>query len=186
MSLSNHLFLEQYVPDSPESFVLEIEGPLIDAKMGLLEVAQREVIEEKRRVAEQSGDNWHDGAFNATDNAAKVITDQATTLFRARNGILVEVPEVGSDLVSLGSVVRVRQNGAEYLMGIVGLALLFQSTDDLEFCSIKSPMALALLRHKAGDQVVARIGGREQKIEILAVEQTMLSGIIEKQLASLC
>jgi len=115
-----------------------------------------------------------------------VITDQATTLFRARNGILVEVPEVGSDLVSLGSVVRVRQNGAEYLMGIVGLALLFQSTDDLEFCSIKSPMALALLRHKAGDQVVARIGGREQKIEILAVEQTMLSGIIEKQLANLC
>ena len=92
MALSNQLFLEQYIPDSPDSFVLEIECPLIDAKMGRLEVAQREVIEEKRRVAEQSGDNWHDGAFNATDNAAKVITDQATTLFRARNGNLVEAP----------------------------------------------------------------------------------------------
>ena len=185
MALSNQLFLEQYIPDSPDSFVLEIECPLIDAKMGRLEVAQREVIEEKRRVAEQSGDNWHDGAFNATDNAAKVITDQATTLFRARNGNLVEAPDAESALVSLGSVVRVNQNGAEYLMGIVGLALLFQSTDEVEFCSINSPMALALLRHKAGDQVVARIGGREQKIEILAVDQTMLSGIIEQQLASL-
>ena len=182
MAMPNHVFLERYIPDSPESYLLEIESPLIDVKLSHLESAQREVIEEKRRVAEQSGDNWHDGAFNATDNAAKVISDQASTLFRARNGNLVEAPSAGTESISLGSVVRIRQHGAEYQMGIVGLALLFQPTADLEFCSINSPMAQALLRHKVGDTVVARIGGREQKLEILAVDQTQMDGIIKQQL----
>lgn len=183
MAIPNHVFLERYIPESPESYLLEIESPLVDVKLSQLESAQREVIEEKRRVAEQSGDNWHDGAFNATDNAAKVISDQASTLFRARNGNLVELPNAGAETVSLGSVVRIRQHGSEYQMGIVGLALLFHPADDLEFCSVNSPMAQALIRHKAGDTIVARIGGREQKLEILAVDQTQMEGIIRHQLA---
>jgi len=72
---------------------MEIGCPLIDARLKSLKTAQREVIDEKRRVAEQSGNNWHDGAFNATDNAAKVISDQASTFFRARGGNLVALPE---------------------------------------------------------------------------------------------
>jgi transcription elongation GreA/GreB family factor len=182
MTMPNHVFLERYIPDSPESYLLQIETPLIDAKLSQLESAQREVIEEKRRVAEQSGDNWHDGAFNATDNAAKVISDQASTLFRALNGNLVDVPDVESGMISLGSVVRVSQHGAEYQMGIVGLALLFQPTDELEFCSVNSPMARALLKHKVGDTVVVRIGGREQKLEILAVNQMQMPEIVHQQL----
>lgn len=179
--ISNHAFLKRFEPGSNQSFILGSEAALIDLRLAELVEEQQAIIDEKREIASQSGDNWHDGAFNATDNAAKVISDQASKLIKAREGLVVEEPTVDDQLVTLGSTVTVSQGRDQYELVIVGLSSLFESDHDHEYCSLASPIAQALIGNQVGATVTVDVGAREQILTICNINQTKIQQLIDER-----
>ncbi len=180
-TISNRAFLEQFDPGSNQSFILRSEATLIDLRLAQLVEEQQAIIDEKREIASQSGDNWHDGAFNATDNAAKVISDQASKLIKARDGLVVEEPADGDQLVTLGSTVTVSQDNDSYELVIVGLSSLFANDNTYEYCSLASPIAQALLGKQVGATVIVNLGSRQQVLSISEINQTKIQRLINER-----
>ena len=179
--ISNRDFLARFEPGSNQSFILRSEATLIDLRLAQLVEEQQAIIDEKREIASQSGDNWHDGAFNATDNAAKVISDQASKLIKAREGLVVEEPTVEDQLVTLGSTVTVRQGRDQYELVIVGLSSLIESDHDHEYCSLASPIAQALIGNQVGATVTVNLGARQQVLTISGIDQSKIQKLITKR-----
>lgn len=179
--ISNQAFLARFEPGSNQSFILGSEAALIDLRLAELVEEQQAIIDEKREIASQSGDNWHDGAFNATDNAAKVISDQASKLIKAREGLVVDEPTVEDQLVTLGSTVTVSQGRDQYELVIVGLSSLFESDHDHEYCSLASPIAQALIGNQVGATVTVNLGARQQILTICGIDQTKIHQLIDER-----
>lgn len=179
--ISNHAFLAKFEPGSNQSFILGSEAALIDLRLAQLVMEQQAIIDEKREIASQSGDNWHDGAFNATDNAAKVISDQASKLIKARDGLVVEEPAAEDQLVTLGSTVTVSQGRDRYKLVIVGLSSLFENDDEHEYCSLASPIAQALIGTEVGATVTVNLGARQQILTISSIDQTKTQLLIAER-----
>lgn len=176
--IPNRDFLQRYEPGSNQSFILESEATLIDLRLVQLVKEQQAIIDEKREIASQSGDNWHDGAFNATDNAAKVISDQASKLMKAREGHVVEAPTEEDSVVTLGSTVSVTQGRDQYELVIVGLSSLFENDHEHEYCSLASPIAQALIGNPVGATVTVNLGTRQQILTIQGIDQTKLHSLV--------
>lgn len=72
--LSNKDYLELYLAGSSDSVgkvLLPHESEAVEKAVEKQRNAYNEVIEQKKSVS--GGDDWHDGAFIATDNEAKII-----------------------------------------------------------------------------------------------------------------
>lgn len=177
--IANADFLKMFAKGDQRSFILIGETHLIDARLSQLGAEQQAIIEEKRIVAEQSGDNWHDGAFIATDNAALAVSEQAMNLVRARDGIVVEPPDLDSESVSLGSAVGVRQGSDRYTLVIVGIATLFPPSNDHEYCSLASPIAQELIGGRIGSIVKVDLESRQSILEILSIDQSKIRYLLE-------
>lgn len=181
--VSNRDFLERFEPGSNQTFILGSEATLIDMRLAKLAEEQQAIIDEKREIASQSGDNWHDGAFNATDNAAKVISDQASKLIKAREGLVVEAPTIEDPLVTLGSTVTVQQGHDQYDLVIVGLSSLFEDDTEHEYCSLASPIAQALIGSPVGATVTVNLGARQQILTISGINQTKIQSLVADRTA---
>jgi transcription elongation GreA/GreB family factor len=168
--LSNRDFLDQFPSVLNEPLVLDVELLLVERRLRQLEADQRGIVEEKMEAAEQSGDNWHDGAFRATDDAAKVISDQARVLFNARSALAVGLPADDEDRVTFGSTVTVDQDGAVFTIQIVGVPTLHPDTDS-EACSVESPLARAVIGRRVGEKCSFELGGRQRDLTVLALDQ---------------
>jgi len=176
-------FLEVFHREPHRPFLLEGEVNLIEARLVELVEDQKKIVNEKREVAEQSGDNWHDGVFRATDNAATALGNQANSLMVARAGHVVAQPKENFQQVVIGSTVEVKHGRDRYVLFIVGQATLYPHADEVDICSVNSPIAQALVGHVVGDSVEVQVAGRQQVLEIVEVKQTV-PGILKALLKS--
>jgi transcription elongation GreA/GreB family factor len=183
--ITNSEFLQLFSRDATQTFILGGEAALIDLQLAKLATEQQAIIDEKREIASQSGDNWHDGAFNATDNAAKVLSDQASKLIKAREATIVDEPGAETEVVSIGTSVVIVQGNDQYELTIVGLSILFESDNDHQFCSLASPIAQALIGGKIGSSATVLLGEQEQVLTITGIDQTKVSELIMQQTATL-
>ena len=179
--ITNTEFLQLFSRDTTQTFILGGEAALIDLHLAKLVTEQQAIIDEKREIASQSGDNWHDGAFNATDNAAKVISDQASKLIKAREATIVDEPSAETDVVTIGTSVVIAQGNDQYELTIVGLSILFEGGNDHQFCSLASPIAQALIGGKIGSSVKVLLGAQEQVLTITGIDQTKVNELIVQQ-----
>ena len=79
--LSNKEYLELYLADSGNTVgkaLLPHESNAVEKAVEKQRNAYNEVIEQKKSVS--GGDDWHDGAFVATDNEAKIIGQQMSAI----------------------------------------------------------------------------------------------------------
>lgn len=159
-----------YLSGDRSPAILTRERSTIDVRLRELARKQAANLEAKQEAAEQSGDNWHDGAFRATDDVAKVLGNQAQSLVVALDGLLVDMPCPGEDRVSLGTQVHIRHDDSEYSLCIVGVPALHPS-GEVDACSLESPMARSLIGRRAGEHFTAHIAGRTAEITILSVSQ---------------
>jgi transcription elongation GreA/GreB family factor len=169
----NQEFLE--MSSQIEDAILPHEGMLARAALAGLDERQQALVEEK--IAVTGGDDWHDGAFRETDKAAIIIGTQASELGAILRAQVFAYPEETEDRVTLGSTVRVSQKGSEYEVQLVGAVGVYDKTAEAAFdrVSIKTPIAIALLGRKAGETAMLYVGGRESKLEVLEVDQTILA-----------
>jgi len=170
--ISNEDFLARYGGTDQQDFILASERTLIDARLNDLAEKQKQIVQEKKDVAEQSGDNWHDGAFIATDNAANAIRNQAASLFSACKATVVELPNLTEHRVTIGSKVVVEQRGVQFKLMIVGMASLYNDNDENEVCSVMAPLARALIGSRRDDSVTVSLGKTDQVLKIIDVDQS--------------
>lgn len=178
---TNSEFLMGLDGDEFAQVILRDERALILRHLDRLQEIQEGIVREKAEVAEQSGDNWHDGAFRATDIAASVVSSQASQLFGALRATAVELPDPSEERVTLGSCVEIRQRNLTYKVMIVGMANLYEASDDFEICSVKAPVARALLGRRPNDTVEVEIGGSRESLTVISVDQRVSRSLFDQR-----
>jgi transcription elongation GreA/GreB family factor len=166
--VANADFLKQWHESPSEDALLPNEVHLIHEQLSGLQDRMDYLIEEKRQVS--GGDDWHDGAFRATDNEADQVATRQKLLHRALNWQIVEMPDSDIQVATLGSRVTVRQNSNfTYLLDIVGLSIVHEHGDDDELIvsSLSSPLGKVVMGKAVGANFQAQLGPSIQTIEIL-------------------
>lgn len=177
--IENEVFLSRFNKTDEHGYILVTERYLIDNRLNDLAEAQKKIVQEKKDVAEQSGDNWHDGAFIATDNAANAVQSQAAAMFKARMSTVVQLPAETEQRVTIGSTVTVKQSGLPYKLMIVGMASLYHLNNDIEVCSVLAPLARAIIGTQCGESVIVNLNKKEQTIDIIDVDQLHAQDFLE-------
>jgi transcription elongation GreA/GreB family factor len=172
--ISNAEFLQRYESEDFGRVILPQEKDLIEKRLADLDASQKRVIQEKKDVA--GGDDWHDGAFRATDNEANVLFDQASKLGAYLRSTIIEYPDEDETRATLGSRVTVSQSGDTYDVEIVGVPLLHETvtSDDVMACSIESPLARSIIGKQVGYTAIFNVGDRRQQAEVVSIDQTAM------------
>lgn len=183
MAISNKEFVDTFVSGGFEKAILPQEVLLIEKRLGELARQQAHLVKEKTEVT--GGDDWHDGAFRATDNEAKILAEQAGNLSSQLKSTVVEHPEPTEERVTLGSRVTLDQSGDTYDVEIVGVTTLHEVEDgeDVLPCSIESPIARGVIGKKMGEIAIVNIGGHRQEIRIVKVDQDSMQRFLTDELA---
>ncbi len=167
-SLKNIDFLRQWEENPTEEALLEREVQLVGEQLLGFQEKLDHLIEEKRQVS--GGDDWHDGAFRATDNEAAQVASQQKLFHKALNWQVVEMPGSELQVATIGSRVTIRQNKSfTYMLDLVGLSLIHEHGDDDELVvsSLSSPLGKIVMGKAVGSEFQALLGPGTQTIEIL-------------------
>lgn len=170
LPMPNGLFLEGWIAGRFDGGLLANERPLVEDRLGELQHNLEDLAAQKRTVSEQSGDDWHDGAFRATDSAAAALGERYQSLREAQKWPVVSPPELTEQRVSLGSTVEVRiGNAASFFCSVVGLKLLYEDNTRTEYATLRSALGKAIVGQTAGSVIRAQIGGTSRQIKILDI-----------------
>ena len=155
-----------------KKFIMTYEGvKKLEEELEYLKTVKRKEITEKIKVALGYGDLSENSEYDEAKN------DQAFTEGRIlqlenmlKNAVVVDESEVPTDIVSVGSVVKVMDfdfdEEVEYT--IVGSA----EADPMNFkISNESPVGNALLGKKVGDVVEVNVPDGVSKFEVLGVRR---------------
>lgn len=176
--LTNKEFLDLQSQDlnSDENFLLPHEQKEVDRAYEEKIQDFDKIIAEKVRVT--GGDDWHDGAFRATDNAANIVTESMTTLRPYLSAKVVGYPELEETRVSLGSRAVINQNGYSFPVDIVGLRKVYptevidpETDEEVTGVSSDSPLGKAILGKTEGEEIKYRNGDRVLKARIERINQ---------------
>ncbi len=182
--IPNAEFLSHYQSPEFQGAILPQEKDLITKRLRDLGIAQQEIIDQK--VSVTGGDDWHDGAFRATDHEAQIVSQQAARLGTYLRSVVVDFPEPGEPRATLGSRVTLDQAGDVYKVEIVGVPLLHEADESAEEvlpCSLESPVARSIIGKQAGHTALLQVAGRTNRVEVLAVDQLAMKQYLEDEIA---
>ncbi|RMF00772.1 MAG: transcription elongation factor GreA [Chloroflexi bacterium] len=157
------------MPDKPVYLTPEGKQKLEEELEYLTKVRRREVAE-AIKSAKEEGDLSENSAYDEAKLAQGFVEGRIQTIqAQLRNAVLIkETNGTGNGEVSIGSTVTVEEEGfGEETYQIVGSA----EADPLEGkISNESPIGVALLGAKEGDEVTAETPGGEITFKIVKVE----------------
>ena len=137
----------------------------------LLSTEKRREVAERIRVARQFGDIAENAEYDDAKNDQMLLEHRIARLEeQLRNARVIEKKEISSDVVSVGSHVRLRDVDAKqtFEYHIVGSAEANPSENKL---SNESPVGKAILGHKKGETVeVITPRGAALKYKILEIK----------------
>ncbi|MDP9386179.1 MAG: transcription elongation factor GreA [Actinomycetota bacterium] len=153
---------------SERSNLMTAEGlAALQAELAELEGAGRERIAEQIRTARDYGDLKENAEYHhAKETQAHLETRIAILRERVLSAQVVE--SAGGDVVAFGSTVEVEDAGT----GKRSTYLLVSSTEASPAegrLSMESPVAVALLGRRAGEQAVAQLPRGPRELRILSV-----------------
>lgn len=177
--LSNEAFLELFIeqPQSvPEYLLLPHELVLIEKNYSEKVAQFDKIVSDKEHVT--GGDDWHDGAFRATDNEALILSERLAKVNPFLTATVVEYPDAGEERATLGSRVFVTQNGFTFPVDIVGSRHTYpekvtdpDSDEDVTGVSPDSPLGGNIIGKKVGEDAVYRNGDRKLQLTIDRIDQ---------------
>lgn len=133
----------------------------------------------KEKVSVTGGDDWHDGAFRATDNEAKIVAEKTAALAPFLGAVVVSYPEATEKRVSLGSRAMITQNGYSFPVDVVGFRKAYptnvidpESQEEVIGVSPESPLGRAILGKIVGQETTYMNGERRMKVAIDRLSQT--------------
>ena len=143
----------------------------LKAEIELLSTEKRREVAERIRVARQFGDIAENAEYDDAKNDQMLLEHRIARLEeQLRNARVIEKKEISSDVVSVGSTVRLRDVDAKQTVEyyIVGSAEANPSENKL---SNESPVGKAILGHKKGETVeVTTPRGARLKYKILEIK----------------
>jgi transcription elongation factor GreA len=143
----------------------------LKAEIELLSTEKRREVAERIRVARQFGDIAENAEYDDAKNDQMLLEHRIARLEeQLRNARVIEKKEISSDVVSVGSTVRLRDVDAKQTVEyyIVGSAEANPSESKL---SNESPVGKAIMGHKKGETVeVTTPRGARLKYKILEIK----------------
>jgi transcription elongation factor GreA len=143
----------------------------LKAEIEQLSTERRREVAERIRVARQFGDIAENAEYDDAKNDQMLLEHRIARLEeQLRNARVIEKKEISSDVVSVGSKVRLRDVDAKQTMEyrIVGSAEANPSENKL---SNESPVGKAIIGHKKGETVdVTTPRGARLKYKILEIK----------------
>lgn len=137
------------------------------------------IVEQK--VSVSGGDDWHDGAFRATDNAAKIVTEVIAGISPYLSAPVVDYPGEDEARVTLGSRVSVTQNNFAFQVDIIGFRSFYpkelidpDTQEEVTPTTPDSPLGKAILGKIVGDEVGYRNGDRGFTVSIDRINQSVI------------
>jgi transcription elongation factor GreA len=143
----------------------------LKAEIEHLSTERRREVAERIRVARQFGDIAENAEYDDAKNDQMLLEHRIARLEeQLRNARVIEKKEISSDVVSVGSVVRLRDVDAKQTVEyyIVGSAEANPTENKL---SNESPVGKAIMGHKKGETVeVTTPRGARLKYKILEIK----------------
>ena len=143
----------------------------LKAEIEHLSTEKRREVAERIRVARQFGDIAENAEYDDAKNDQMLLEHRIARLEeQLRNARVIEKKEISSDMVSVGSTVRLRDVDAKQTVEyrIVGSA---EANPSLNKLSNESPVGKAIMGHKKGEIVeVATPRGARLKYKILEIK----------------
>lgn len=143
----------------------------LEEELEYLKTVKRKEITEKIKVALGYGDLSENSEYDEAKNEQAFVEGRIITLENMlRNATIVDESEIPSDVVSVGSKVRVKdyEFDEEVEYTIVGSA----EADPMSYkISNESPVGKALIGKKVGDIVEVAVPGGVNKFEILEIRR---------------
>ena len=158
---------------SEKKVVLTYEGlKRMEEELEELKTVRRKEVAEKIKEARGQGDLSENAEYDAAKEEQAEIEARIVVLEKMlRNAEVIDDEEVSSDIISIGSKVKIYdlefEEEEEY--SIVGSAEADPMTGKI---SNESPVGRALLGHKLGDLVTAETPGGEAEFRILEISRT--------------
>lgn len=177
--MSNVEYLEAYLDakqNVPDAVLLPHEGAAVDRAVAKQKKAYDEIVKQKIEVT--GGDDWHDGAFRATDNEAKIVSQRMSAIAPFLGAAVVEYPDLSETRATLGSRLTIVQNDFSYPADIVGFRIGYpedtldeETGDEVVAMSPESPLAQAVIGMSEGEDTVFSNAGREMSITVARIDQ---------------
>jgi transcription elongation GreA/GreB family factor len=153
----------------PFDAILVDEATVIDKRILEIDARFKDIVNQKKQVT--GGDDWHDGAFRATDSAANTLAVQRQELSEMLNLAKVFKPEFEAQpIVSLGSRALISYGGGTPLcLDIMGTNLV-DTPEGVNLATLRSPIGMQIIGKGVGEVITSIIGNQEKIIEILSSE----------------
>ncbi len=155
----------------PKDVILTPEGyEKLKQEIEYLSSEKRREVAERIRVARQFGDIQENAEYDDAKNEQMLLEHRIATLEeRLRNAKVIEAAEVSTDVVSVGSLVRLRDVDAKqtFEYHIVGSAEADPAANKV---SNESPVGKAILGRKKGEVVEVTAPRGALKFKILDIK----------------
>lgn len=180
-TIPNETFLRDFLGDNPptEKVLLPHESALVDEAYRNRMVEFDQVVQDKISVT--GGDDWHDGAFRATDALANILSESAAAIMPFLRAQVVDYPSSDETRVTLGSRVTVEQKGVRFPLDIVGYRTAYPrevidpaSDEEVTATNIESPLGRAVMGHMVGETVSYLSGDKELSAKLVGLSQTAI------------
>ncbi|HRJ06243.1 MAG TPA: hypothetical protein PK096_03600 [Candidatus Saccharibacteria bacterium] len=160
----------------PEFVLLPHEMDAVNIAYEELQSSYQRIVDAK--VSVSGGDDWHDGAFRATDNEAKVIAARSEKIAPLLDATIVSYPDEDEVRATLGSRALISQGGFSFPVDIVGFRQVYpmgvvdpESGEEVEAVSSDSPLGEALLGKVQGEAATYLNGERRFEATIVRLNQ---------------
>ena len=140
-----------------------------EERLRYLKNVKRPEVLEKLKVARDFGDLSENSEYDAAKKEQSIVETEISTIEETlRKATIISDDKVTMDTVGVGNFVTVfdEEFKEEETYKVVGI---IESDPDKNYVSNESPIGLALLDKRVGDEVVAQTPGGSVKMKILKI-----------------
>ena len=154
----------------PKDVILTQEGLAnLEAELDHLATTRRREVAGRIKEAREFGDISENAEYDDAKNEQAMLEAKIAQLEdKLRSATIVDASEIGTDVVRVGSIVHVKEDGGKSTRyTIVGSAEA--NPADMKL-SNESPVGKALLGHKRGEEVVFSTPKGERRLKITKID----------------
>ncbi len=169
---------KEYLRQVSREVLLPHEVDLIKLHIDLNEGKKASELAERVQVRGQSGDDWHDGAFNSLDDIHRRLLSEGHSLKQTLTREIVDYPLESELRVTLGSTAIILQGKDEREIYLVGFGPIYDRKQKPSPVPVSSPMGELLIGSTVGETVtVPSLKMPFRDITVLSIDQTLRPGL---------
>lgn len=189
--LGNAEYLKAFLGGTHETDVPSVLPHEIAAAQAKFAQGSRDfqtIVDHKRDVT--GGDDWHDGAFRATDSEARVVSERMEAVAQFLGAVVVDYPDESEERATLGSRVTIKNGTVVYPVDIIGFRSGYPddvvdpvTEEVVSAVTVDSPIGKVLLGESVGASVTYSQGSRKSSVEIVSIDQHSVREYFEQPAA---